>query len=481
MAGFQIAITEAGLGLLAEGLSGGSITFTGIQLGDGTHSGSLQTAAALHALKAALPISRMFRRGSQVTLKGTLRFGQVEEGFYWREIGLTAKGSSGTEILYAYGISGSSADYIPGSAEATLDERTIQLTVAVAGTGQVTAVLDPSALYVEHEELTEALAPVWPGLVRTLSCQKSGSVFALAGLSDSQGQTLVSCQFKADAAFADGDSFTVDGTAYTARTQNGEPPEEGLFAAGAALSVLIDTVGKTINFKAAGSGKSPFPAGTTALCRAFRQSGSFTVPFAGKYRFICVGRGGAGSLCQYNASKAAVSGGGGGSGSWCEKVLELQGGEQFSIQIGASETKLLKGTQEVMRAGKGQSGSGGYNGIVGKGGAGGVASGGDVNHNGIAGGSGVTAASGANGPGGNGAPAPDWQQLKLYLSGIYGAGGYASGNTSENGLTASESSLFGQTLACGGGGGGLSADRTKAGKGGAGGLGAVLVEYVLGD
>ncbi len=477
MAGFQITITEAGLGLLAEGLSGGSITFTGIHLGDGVHSGSLQNVPALHALRASLPISRLFRRGNQVTLKGTLRFGQVEDGFYWRELGLTAKGENGAEVLYAYGISGSNADYIPGASEATLDERVIQLTVAVAGTGQVTAVLDPSALYVEKEELEETLAPVWTGLTRTLSCVKNGGRFALSGLSGAEG--LVSCQFAADAAFEEGDSFTVDGAVYTARTQNGEPPGKGLFAAGAAVAVLVDTAGKTVNFKAAGGGKSPFPAGTTALCRAFRQSGSWTAPFAGKYRFICVGRGGVGSLCQYSASRPAVSGGGGGSGSWCEKVVELQGGEQFTIQLGASDTKLLRGSEEIMVAGKGQNGSGGFNGVVGKGGAGGIASGGDINHNGLDGGNGVTAASGANGPGGDGGQAPDWQQLRLYLSGIYGLGGFSNGNPSENGLTASESSLFGQTLCCGGGGGGLSADRAKAGKGGSGGQGAVLIEYVL--
>lgn len=315
--------------------------------------------------------------------------------------------------------------------------------------------------------------------VVTLTHSKSGITHSLKG--DIISSPLVSVLFKATANFESGNMLVINGTDYTVLKEDGSTVSERLFQTGSVVHVSLDVMSLTATFKTpGGKGGVVYPEGTYALAKAFRQNGTWIAPCDGKFRFICVGRGGAGSLCQYNASKTAVTGAGGGSGAWCEKIVECKKDDQYTIQITSTSTNLVKDGTTIMSAGKGAAGSGGFNGIVGVGGDGGIATGGDINHDGIKGGDGTTAANNTNGPGGNGAPVSDWTQLKLYLSGIYGVGGYNSGNTSADGLTASESSLFGQTLACGGGGGGLSADRSTAGKGGAGGLGAVLVEFVLG-
>lgn len=332
--------------------------------------------------------------------------------------------------------------------------------------------------------------------VVTLTHTKDGTAHQLTG--DLGNGLLVLVLFEAQAVGQVGDTFYVNGVKYDPLAEDGTDVSETsdnvgmtLFESGRVIRVAIETDTQKVIFKSpGGKGGTTYPEGTYALAKAFRQNGTWTAPFTGTFRFTCFGRGGAGSLCQYNASKSAVSGGGGGSGSWCMKTLKVEKGEVFTAQINITETKLIRGSETIMTAGRGSNGTGGYNGIRGVGGAGGVATGGDENHNGLKGGDGeieattraITTGSATGGPlkGGNGAAAPDWNQLPLYLTGIYGAGGYNSGNSSADGMTPNEIVLFGQTLCSGGGGGGLSEDKATAGKGGSGALGAVLVEVVLG-
>lgn len=86
--------------------------------------------------------------------------------------------------------------------------------------------------------------------LRQLSHSKSGTTHALTGLSGVSG--TVSAVFTATAAYTAGDTFTVDGTAYTVQLSNGETAEDNLFVAGAAVPIVLDTAGKKVNFKAGG-------------------------------------------------------------------------------------------------------------------------------------------------------------------------------------------------------------------------------------
>ncbi|MBR6790966.1 MAG: phage tail protein [Oscillospiraceae bacterium] len=245
MAGFQLGITAGGMELLAKGITGKEIRFRSILMGDGSYSGSVSEAAGMVSEKAVLPVSGLVRKENQVTVKGVLRFGETAEGFTWREVGLTAiDPDDGEEVLYAYGFGGS--DYISGAGEAALDERVIQLTVLVSSAEQVTAELDASAVFVDEERLEEALEQASAALTH----EKSGTVHRLSGLGERKG--LVSCCFKAAAKYVKGDTFTVENTAYSVKMQDGSEAEDDLFAAGAAVSAVIDTEGRSVNFKAAG-------------------------------------------------------------------------------------------------------------------------------------------------------------------------------------------------------------------------------------
>ncbi|WP_326975045.1 hypothetical protein [Caproicibacter sp. BJN0012] len=89
--------------------------------------------------------------------------------------------------------------------------------------------------------------------VTTLACTKTDTVYALTGLSASSG--LISCVFKADADYAERDTFTVNGTAVTAQLQNGESLPDEFFKAGATVPFIYDAENAKLNFKQSGGAK----------------------------------------------------------------------------------------------------------------------------------------------------------------------------------------------------------------------------------
>jgi len=234
--------------------------------------------------------------------------------------------------------------------------------------------------------------------------------------------------------------------------------------------------------------KPEFPERTYAFCAGFRlikgvgaSNIPWTVPFSGKYRFICIAQGGEGGLARYKADSAIQSsGGGGGSGSWCEKTLELQAGESFTMQVPISYSRVIQNNTILMQAKRGAPGIYGYGEKLGTGGKGGTATGGDTNHNGIDGSPGVSVATGQQALGGNGAPVADWELLSQYLSGAFGRGGLSDGNTSQNGETPTAPDLFPLLLGAGSGGGAMLANPSADAAGGDRTPGCVIVAYVVG-
>lgn len=85
--------------------------------------------------------------------------------------------------------------------------------------------------------------------LQTYTCTTSGTVHALTGTGNN-------IKFVADAAFAEGDTFTVNGTPCTAQTQGGEALSEGCFVAGAVVSCFQNEY--TLTF---GSGGARIGAG----------------------------------------------------------------------------------------------------------------------------------------------------------------------------------------------------------------------------
>ena len=78
----------------------------------------------------------------------------------------------------------------------------------------------------------------------TLSCTKSGTVYALTGLTATSGTVPVT--FKATAAYAAGDTVTIDGTAYALATRDGSALTSGAWAAGAIITGVADVDAKAL-------------------------------------------------------------------------------------------------------------------------------------------------------------------------------------------------------------------------------------------
>lgn len=276
MADFNMTVTVSGLKLLTDALAGTTVILTGIHLGSGSYTGNLSAATQLVQEQMALPLERIIQGDNQITAKSVLQYRTIETGFTWTEVGLFAKEADGPEILYAYGYAGNKGDYIPGSDETTLNEKVIRFTVLSSNEANIVAEVDGSTVYASQEDLDDlresvelsitnitniiqqvtGVDPDDPdaapdgSMVVTLTHTKSGTIHAFTGLEERTG--LVPCQFKSTAGYTEGDTATIDGTAYTITLTGADAPETDLFVSGKSILIDVDTEGKLINFKAGG-------------------------------------------------------------------------------------------------------------------------------------------------------------------------------------------------------------------------------------
>lgn len=145
------SITTKGMELLSKALSGEQLEFTRIEMGSGNFEGDIGSVEALVEVRQSLPINKIARKGSQVTLSTSLKIEAITTPFEWTEIGVYARGEDNVEVLYMYGHTTNSS-YI---SKDSLNEKLINVTVLVASTTQVTAVIDKSLVYLTAEALKE--------------------------------------------------------------------------------------------------------------------------------------------------------------------------------------------------------------------------------------------------------------------------------------------------------------------------------------
>ena len=89
--------------------------------------------------------------------------------------------------------------------------------------------------------------------ITPLACATTGTVHALTGLSATTG--IVLCIFKADANYFYGDTFTVNGTAYTIVTSGGEVLRTGALLHGGTVSVELDVTNKMLHIRQDSAGQ----------------------------------------------------------------------------------------------------------------------------------------------------------------------------------------------------------------------------------
>ena len=247
MAQFNLKLTTQGVLLLAKAAAGKTLHFQAIVMGDGSYSGDPSAVQSVISPKKNLEIYRVLRDGKKVSIRGVLGLGQIDTPFWWRELGLLAVDpDTGESVLAAYGNAMEKADYIANGS--VLDERVIDISLVIDESAEISA--DASGLIFAEEEAFQAhKADAGVHLIR-LTHEKSGTIHALTGLAGATG--TVSCICTASAAFAAGDTFTIDGTPYTIQLSNGESAEDNLFVTGAAVPLIVDVGAKKVNFKSGG-------------------------------------------------------------------------------------------------------------------------------------------------------------------------------------------------------------------------------------
>ena len=148
-------LTEKGRELLAKGLSGETITFTKMAIGDGTSLTSERERTALVNQITILPILNINAKGNGTCeISALLTNKSVTTGFYIKELGIFAHGNDNVEILYAYNIS-TSPDFVPPFSANNVVEIEYVDTIIVDQVANITAVIDPSITYITKKYADE--------------------------------------------------------------------------------------------------------------------------------------------------------------------------------------------------------------------------------------------------------------------------------------------------------------------------------------
>lgn len=169
MASFNNAITENGRLMLAHAQAGAVLIPTRIVIGSGNIPTG-QTAATMTAV--VTPVKELTINKKEAAPDGKYIIGgvytnaDITTAFYFRELAIFMRAeyrdADGTvtqsvaEVLYSYGNSGTTADYMPAYSTSTVVEKQIDLVVWVGNTAVVDLTIE-SGVYLTRENLDEIL------------------------------------------------------------------------------------------------------------------------------------------------------------------------------------------------------------------------------------------------------------------------------------------------------------------------------------
>lgn len=152
-------LTDAGKALYYENMGGAGITFTTIQMGNGTITGSISAMTAL--VSAVVTIDAAVKNNAEqyADVSGHFSNAELEEGFYWREIGVFAAdpdypNDRSRDILYCYQNAYDTADFIPAASVQTV-EKNITVPVIVGDASAITCALTRSMILASLQDLED--------------------------------------------------------------------------------------------------------------------------------------------------------------------------------------------------------------------------------------------------------------------------------------------------------------------------------------
>ncbi|GMQ60342.1 hypothetical protein AN1V17_47420 [Vallitalea sediminicola] len=155
-----LILTNKGRNLQVKAQTGIALTYTNVKIGDGEiGSGSILDMNDLKNSLHVLNISNIRRNGNQVTIRTIVTNKELQEGFYFREIGVFAEDPDEGEILYCYANARSNAEYIP-AAGTDIVEKNIDVVVIVGQAENVTATIDESLIFASKKDVESKVSKV---------------------------------------------------------------------------------------------------------------------------------------------------------------------------------------------------------------------------------------------------------------------------------------------------------------------------------
>jgi hypothetical protein len=173
MANFPgLILTDAGRDILAKALTGQTLTFTRVALGDGTEPATPETLTGLVNELQTISIQSFEVIGDGTSkIRAILTNVGITTGFFVREIGVFAQDPDTLqEVLYSYANSGSQSDFMPAEGGATIVEQVFDLFTVVDTATTVTAVIDDFITIATKADIEEIRPYILPtgGLVGQL-------------------------------------------------------------------------------------------------------------------------------------------------------------------------------------------------------------------------------------------------------------------------------------------------------------------------
>lgn len=164
MANFpKMKLTNAGLNLLTNVQAGADdLVFTKTVLGNGELSTPLASLTALVSPKVEIAITEGKRVGTNTyQIAAFFSNAEITTGFWWREIGVFAKGNDGKEILYCYSNAGDAGDYIPVGSDERV-EKYIYQSLAIGNAESVVVEINANDTFIHTSEKGSAggIAPL---------------------------------------------------------------------------------------------------------------------------------------------------------------------------------------------------------------------------------------------------------------------------------------------------------------------------------
>lgn len=149
---------------MAKVLTGGTITFTRIVLGNGDMPSSQTPATMTDVISPKLEgsITKASVTDQHTAVIGTrISNDELDETFEWKELGIYARGSDGAEVLYSYGYT-PAGQMIPAYSEDTdLIEELVDLVTYVGDAATVDAVFDYSIIPPVERIEESAIESMW--------------------------------------------------------------------------------------------------------------------------------------------------------------------------------------------------------------------------------------------------------------------------------------------------------------------------------